>query len=171
MKLKTRHLILRPWNEKDAKCLYYHAKNPKVGPIAGWAPHSSIEDSLNIIRTIFQKKETYAITLKENDNPIGCVGLLIYPDGNYYWGEGNGELGYWLAEPFWGRGIVVEASKELIRRAFDDLNLKTIYALSKKENLQSIRVLEKLGFVFLKETQNTDYKNQQYREIVMYLKR
>lgn len=171
MKLKTRHLILRPWREEDAECLYGHAKNPKIGPIAGWPPHSSVEDSLNIIRTVLQKKETYAITFKEDDNPIGCIGLLVYPDGNYYWGEENGELGYWLAEPFWGRGIVMEASRELIKRAFDDLKLKRIYAIARRENHQSIRVLEKLGFNFLNEMQNVDYKNQQYTEILMYLKR
>ncbi len=171
MKLKTRHLILRPWREEDAKCLYYYARNPKIGSMAGWPPHKSVEDSLQIINTIFQKKETYAITLKENDNPIGCAGLLIYPDGNYYWGEGNAELGYWLAEPFWGRGIIVEASRKLIERAFNDLKIKQLFALTKKENYQSKRVLEKLGFSFFDEIQNIDYKNEQYTEIVMYLKR
>lgn len=171
MKLKTRHLILRPWRKEDAECLYHHARNPKIGPIAGWAPHKSIDESLYIINTVFQKKETYAITFKENDNPIGCVNLLTYPDGNYYWGEGNAELGYWLAEPFWGRGLAGEASEELIKRAFDKLEIKQIFAIARKENFQSRRVLEKLGFKFLTEVKSIDYKNQEYMEIVMYLKK
>ena len=59
MILKTTNLILRPWMESDAKCLYYFAKNPNVGPIAGWPPHKSINDSFNIIRTVFSKKERH----------------------------------------------------------------------------------------------------------------
>ena len=60
MIFKTQHLILRPWEEGDAECLYHFAKNPKIGPIAGWPPHKSVEDSLYIIKTVFSKKEKYA---------------------------------------------------------------------------------------------------------------
>ena len=85
MILKTDNLTLRPWEESDAECLYHFAKNPKIGPIAGWPPHESVEDSLNIIRTVFTKRETYAIVFDEV--PIGCVGLLFHPDTNHWWGE------------------------------------------------------------------------------------
>ena len=101
MIFKTENLILRPWEEGDAESLYHFAKNPKIGPIAGWPPHESVEDSLTIIKTVFAKKETYAITLDER--AIGCVGLLIHPDGNHYWGDGSAELGYWIGEEYWGR--------------------------------------------------------------------
>ena len=57
MIFKTEHLILRPWEEGDAESLYSFASNPKIGPIAGWPPHESVEDSLNIIKTVFAKKE------------------------------------------------------------------------------------------------------------------
>ena len=53
MIFKTKRLILRPWEEGDAECLYHFAKNPKIGPIAGWPPHKSVEDSLYIIKTVF----------------------------------------------------------------------------------------------------------------------
>ena len=62
---------LRHWRESDAECLYHFAKNPNVGPIAGWPPHESVEYSLNVIKTIFQRKECYAVTL--NEIPIGCA--------------------------------------------------------------------------------------------------
>ncbi|WP_405303438.1 GNAT family N-acetyltransferase [Methanobrevibacter sp.] len=165
MIFNTEHLILRPWEEGDAECLYHFAKNPKIGPIAGWPPHESIEDSLNIIKTVFAKKETYAITLDEI--PIGCVGLLIHPDGNHYWGDGSAELGYWLAEKYWGRGIVVEASRRIIEHAFDDLCIDRIYATYRIENTQSKRVLEKLGFKYYTELENTNYLGQRFREIAM----
>ena len=61
MIIKTENLTLRPWRDSDAECLYCFAKNPNIGPVAGWPPHESVEDSLNIIRTVFSKKETYAI--------------------------------------------------------------------------------------------------------------
>lgn len=57
----TDRLILRPWQESDAKSLYRYARDPAIGPVAGWPPHVSVEDSLNIIRTVFAAPETYAV--------------------------------------------------------------------------------------------------------------
>lgn len=51
MILETERLILRPWNESDAESLYEYAKDPRVGPIAGWPPHKSVEESLDVIKT------------------------------------------------------------------------------------------------------------------------
>ena len=169
MIIKTENLILRPWEEGDAEYLYHFAKNPKIGPIAGWPPHESVEFSLNIINTVFSKKETYAITL--NEIPIGCISLLIHPDGNHYWGDGSGELGYWIAEDYWGQGLVVEASKTLIEHAFKDLNLNQIYATYRIENTQSKRVLEKLGFKYYTELDNINYLGETFREIAMILEK
>lgn len=165
MILKTQNLLLRPWRESDAECLYHFAKNPNVGPIAGWPPHKSVDDSLNIIKTVFSKRETYAIV--KNDIPIGCVGLLFHPDTNHWWGEGACELGYWIAEEFWGNGYAVEASKAIIKRAFDDLNVTQIYASYRIENSQSKRVLEKLGFKYYTELDNVNYLGETFREIAM----
>lgn len=169
MILKTKRLILRPWEEKDAKWLFLHAKNPNVGPKAGWAPHQSQEESLEIIQTIFSKHETYAIVFKKR--PIGCIVLYVYPDGNYYWGEGNGEIGFWIGEQFWGKKIAIEASKKLLEHGFKDLNLKTIFATHQKNNKQSAKVLKKLGFKFHDKVVNIDFNNQPFEEIALYLNR
>ena len=165
MILKTTNTTLRPWMESDAKCLYHFAKNPNIGPITASPPHNNIEDSLNIIKTVFSKKETYAI-VKDNI-PIGCVGLLFHPDTNHWWGEGAVELGYWIAEEYWGNGYAVEASKILIEHAFNDLNVKEIYASYRLENNQSKRVLEKLGFKYYSELKNIDYLGNSFSEIAM----
>lgn len=169
MILKTQNLLLRPWRESDAECLYHFAKNPNVGPIAGWPPHKSVDDSLNIIKTVFSKRETYAIVM--NNIPIGCVGLLFHPDTNHWWGEGACELGYWIAEEFWGNGYAVEASKAIIKRAFDDLYVTQIYASYRIENSQSKRVLEKLGFKYYTELVNQNYLGEYFKEIAMILEK
>ena len=168
MILKTSRLTLRPWMESDAKCLFHFAKNPNVGPIAGWPPHESIDDSLNIIKTVFCKRETYAII--KDDIPIGCVGLLFHPDTNHWWGEGSAELGYWIAEEYWGNGYATESSKALIEHAFNDLDVKTIYATYRTENIRSKRVLEKLGFKYFKDIENIHYNNQRLEAKAMILK-
>ena len=169
MIFKTQNLTLRPWLDSDAECLYYFAKNPNVGPIAGWPPHESIEDSLYIIKTVFSKKETYAIV--KDDIPIGCAGLLFHPDTNHWWGEGACELGYWVAEEYWGNGYAVEASEVLISRAFDELNVEKIYASYKIENSQSKRVLEKLGFKYYADLVNENYLGEFFKEIAMILEK
>ena len=169
MIIKTENLILRPWEDADAECLYHFAKNPKIGPIAGWPPHESVEDSLNIIRTVFAKRETYAIT--KDSIPIGCVGLLFHPDTNHWWGEGATELGYWIAEEHWGNGYAVEASEALIKRAFKDLDVKQIYASYRIENVQSKRVLEKLGFRYYAELTNENYLGEYFHETAMILEK
>ena len=169
MIFETENLLLRPWAESDAECLYHFAKNPNVGPIAGWPPHESVEDSLNIINTVFAKRETYAVT--RNGIPIGCVGLLFHPDTNHWWGEGAAELGYWIAEEHWGCGYAGEASEVLISRAFDDLSVKQIYATYRVENAQSKRVLEKLGFQYYAEMCNVNYLGENFREIAMILEK
>lgn len=169
MIFKTTNLTLRPWKESDAKCLYHFAKNPKIGPIAGWPPHQSVEDSLNIIRTVFSKRETYAVVY--DDIPIGCVGLLFHPDTNHWWGEGAAELGYWIAEEYWGNNYACEASQVLIDRAFNELDVDKIYASYRCENAQSKRVLEKLGFKFYSELVNENYLGEFFQEIAMILEK
>ena len=167
--IKTSNLILRPWRKSDAQCLYHFAKNPNIGPIAGWHPHESVEDSLNIIRTVFSKRETYAIV--KDDIPIGCVGLLFHPDTNHWWGEGAAELGYWIGEEYWGRGYATEASGALINRAFEQLDVNEIYASYRYENKQSGRVLEKLGFKFICELNNVNYADEVFVEIAVKLEK
>ena len=72
--LETERLILRRWEESDAESLFQYAKDPDVGPIAGWPPHQSVEESLDVIRNVFNGQEAYAICLKTDNKAIGvCV--------------------------------------------------------------------------------------------------
>lgn len=67
MDLETKRLVLRPWRESDATDLYEYAKDSRVGPVAGWPPHQSVDESLDVIRTIFMQEGVYAMTLKGGD--------------------------------------------------------------------------------------------------------
>ena len=115
MELYTHRLILRSWQLDDAENLYQYAKNPNVGPVAGWPIHTSVENSREIIQTVFAEEETYAVCLKTDHLPIGCVAITVGARSNMKLPDDEGELGYWIGEPFWGQGLIPEACTELIR--------------------------------------------------------
>ena len=146
MILNTERLLLRPWNESDAESLYEYAKDPRVGPVAGWPVHTGVENSREIIRTVLSAPETYAVCLKGDDRPVGCVGLSMGERSNLVLPEDEGEIGYWIGVPFWGQGLIPEAVRELIRRAFAELDLTTLWCGYFDGNEQSRRVQEKCGF-------------------------
>ena len=146
MILQTERLLLRPWNESDAESLYEYAKDPRVGPVAGWPVHTGVENSREIIRTVLSAPETYAVCLKGDDRPVGCVGLSMGERSNLVLPEDEGEIGYWIGVPFWGQGLIPEAVRELIRRAFAELDLTTLWCGYFDGNEQSRRVQEKCGF-------------------------
>ena len=155
MILQTKRLILRPWSENDAEELCKYASDPEVGPPAGWPPHTSAQNSREIIRTVLSAPETYAVCLKENGKPIGSVGShrndLAEKDDEY-------ELGYWIGKLFWGQGLIPEASRELLRYAFEDLGMNRIWCGYYDGNEKSRRVQEKLGFVFNHTTEGLEVK-------------
>ena len=155
MILQTKRLILRPWREEDAEELYKYASDPEVGPPAGWQPHTSVENSREIIRKVLSAPETYAVCLKEDGNPVGSVGFhrndLAEQDDEY-------ELGYWIGKPFWGQGLIPEASREMLRYAFEDLGMSRIWCGYYDGNEKSRRVQEKLGFVYHHTTEGIEVK-------------
>ena len=105
MILETGRLILRRWEEADAEELYQYAKDPAVGPIAGWPPHTSVENSREIIRDVLTAPETYAVVLKETGKPVGSIGIMFGKNGNAPMGEQEAEIGYWIGVPYVGTGI------------------------------------------------------------------
>ena len=144
--LETERLILRPWLESDAEECFKYAKDPRVGPICGWQVHTGVENSRQVIRDVLAAPETYAIVLKETGLPIGSIGLHFHSD--LAEGDDEAEVGYWLGVPYWGRGIVPEAARELLRHAFEDLNLGRVWCGYYDGNEQSKRVQDKLGFKY-----------------------
>lgn len=148
MRLETERLILRPWEEADAPELYRWAKDPAVGPIAGWRPHTGVEDSLAIIRGVLSEPETYAAVLKETGKPVGSVGIMRIGRGSAPLLETEAEIGYWIGVPYWGRGLIPEAVRALQRRCFEELACTAIWCGYFDGNKQSKRMQEKCGFVY-----------------------
>ncbi len=144
MNLETERLIMRPWTESDAEECFRYAKDPRVGPIAGWPVHTSVENSRQIIREVLSKPEIYAIVWKETGLPIGSIGLHFHSD--LATADDECELGYWIGVPFWGRGITPEAAREMLRHAFEDLGMARVWCGYYDGNLRSRRVQEKVGF-------------------------
>ena len=146
--MKTKRLVLRKWTEADAESLYEYAKDSEVGPIAGWPPHKSVEESLDVIRNVFNGPECYAICEKENGKAIGAIELKLKGHTDMTDREDECELGYWLGQPFWGKGYMPEAAKEILRHGFEELGMNTIWCGYYEGNQKSKRVQEKVGFVY-----------------------
>lgn len=137
--LETKRLILRPWLESDAESLYKYAKDPDIGIPAGWPPHKSVEESLEIIKTVLMGKESYAICEKGTNEVIGAIALKLNGNTDMTGRNDECELGYWLGKPFWGRGYMPEAARELLRHGFEELGIPTVSATpSSGTNLGSV---------------------------------
>ena len=173
MKLETERLILRPWRETDAESLYGYAKDERVGPAAGWPPHTSVENSREIIRGVLSEPETYAVCRKEDDRAIGSIGLMIGSASGLSLPDNEGELGYWIGVPFWGQGFIPEAVRGLIRYAFEKLRLEKLWCGYFDGNEKSKRVQEQCGFVYHHTRENIPWKsmNTVYTEHVTCLER
>ena len=148
MILKAERLILRPFEESDAESIYEYAKNPNVGPVAGWPVHTSVENSLEIIKTVLSAPETYAVCLKEDNRAIGSIGMMIGSASNLDLPDDEAEIGYWIGEPFWGQGLIPEAMKCVIKHAFDNLGLQRLWCGYFDGNNKSKRAQEKCGFIY-----------------------
>lgn len=145
MQLETERLVLRPWLDEDAPELYELARDLRVGSAAGWPPHESVGQSLDILRNILRGPEQYAITLKSNEALIGAIGLKTQTDCDYLESADEYSVGYWIGVPFWGNGYAPEAFERLIEHARNDLHATAILADHFLGNEQSHRVMEKCG--------------------------
>lgn len=145
--IKTQRLILRPWKESDAPALYTLAKDGEVGPRAGWEPHKNIEESLDVIQKIFSNDCTWAITLKDNGELIGCIGYYTYHTSNIEIGINDAEVGYWIGKEFWNKGFCTEALMEIIDFCFNKKKFDILWADFFVDNPASGRVMEKCGFI------------------------
>ena len=143
---ETDRIVLRPWRDSDAEALYKYASDPEVGPPAGWPPHKSVEESHHIIRTIFSGEGMWAVVWKESAEAIGCVGYLPSASSNLKIEEDQGEVGYWIARPYWGMGICTEALGLVIDYCFHTKRFSTLWGTYFPTNPASGRVMEKCGF-------------------------
>lgn len=155
--LETERLLLTHWREEDAEALYALASDPEIGPMCGWEPHESVEESRQVIREVFRTPETCAILSRKSGALLGAVGLQtppeIFPELP---ATGQRELGYWLGRPYWGKGIMPEAAQAMLRYGFETMGLEAVWCSHYVWNTRSGRVIEKSGFQyqFTKDTVN-----------------
>lgn len=154
MILETNRLLLRPWESADAEALYRYARDARVGPIAGWSPHASVEESRAIIGSVLSAPETYAVVPRAVGHPVGSVGLMIGERSNIGLPDTECELGYWIGVPFWGQGMIPEASRRLIAHAFEALGMERVWCGYFDGNERSKRVQEKCGFRYHRTVEN-----------------
>jgi len=142
----TQRLILRPIELSDLEDIYEYSSGPNVGPNAGWKPHETREESLEIMKEIFMGKEgVWGIVLRESGKMVGSVGLIDDHKRQY---DGVKMLGYALGEGYWGQGIMSEAVAEVIRFGFEELKLEAISAYCFPFNERSKAIIRKFGFEY-----------------------
>mgnify|MGYP000756238636 FL=1 len=144
--IKTERLLLRPFRESDAEDFFKCCQNPNIGNNAGWKPHGSLEESQEILRSVFiSQSGIWAIILKEDGRLIGSVGII--PDPKRENPQAR-MLGYWLDESHWGKGYMTEAVQSVLDYGFNTLQLSLITANCYPHNERSQQVLKRHGFIY-----------------------
>ncbi len=143
--LETARLLLRPFTLLDLPSFYQYASKPNIGPSAGWKPHESVTESLQILSRFVNQESLWAITYKKNNQLIGSIGLH---DDNHRRNPKAKSIGFVLDDEYWGQGLVLEAARAVIRYGFDELGLDLISATHYPFNERSKRVIEKCGFQY-----------------------
>ncbi|WP_417186014.1 GNAT family N-acetyltransferase [Bacteroides sp.] len=144
--IETERLLLRPFQESDAEAFFKCCQNPNIGNNAGWKPHGSLEESQEILRSVFiSQSGIWAIILKEDGRLIGSVGII--PDPKRENPQAR-MLGYWLDESHWGKGYMTEAVQSVLDYGFNTLQLSLITANCYPHNKRSQQVLKRHGFIY-----------------------
>lgn len=148
--LDTGRMILRPWCESDLDDLYAYARVDGVGQMAGWRPHSSIEESKMILKMFIEGKKTFALVY--HGKVIGSLGIEKYCETHYpeLTDKRGREIGYVLSKDFWGMGLMPEAVRAVIDWLFQSEKLDFIIVGHFDWNNRSRRVAEKCGFRYIK---------------------
>ena len=145
MQLILKTCEVRSWRTSDVESLVRHANNRKIWlNLRDAFPHPyTNRDARDFIRMARQRTPETTFAMAVQDEAVGSIGFVLHPDVERV----SAEIGYWLAEPFWGRGITTEALVAITRYALDAHRLTRIYAVPFAWNAASCRVLEKAGYV------------------------
>ena len=159
---------LRKWENSDLESLIEHANNLNI---AKWLtnqfpfPYTS-EDGKNYLNFIEKDNPTKAFAIEVNGEAVGSIG--IFPQSDIH--EKNAEIGYWLAEKYWGEGIMTKAIQEIVTYEFQTFDIVRIFARPFSNNLKSQRVLEKAGFELEAKLKKALFKNEEFIDELIYAK-
>lgn len=145
MRIITPTAVLRDWTLADARGLAQHADNPRVAACMrdGFPSPYTLEDAVRFISFATTPGRHLLLAIEVDGEAIGGIGVHPLEDVYYQ----TGEIGYWLAEPCWGRGIATDALRALVPIAFGEMGLVRLEAGVFSNNPASMRVLEQNGFV------------------------
>jgi len=166
VQLKLKSCEVRSWRLADAEPLARHADNRKIWlNLRDAFPHPYTgHDAREFIRSVRNRVPETTFAIAVNEEPVGSVGFVLRPDVERV----SAEIGYWLAEPFWGRGIATEALIAVTEYAFANFDLCRVYAHVFDWNAASARVLEKAGYEFEGRLRKSVTKDGQTIDQLMY---
>lgn len=157
---------LRPWNMDDLPNLVKYANNPKIAKnLMDIFPHPySSDDGKAFIKRNTESSPTTTMAIDYKGEAIGAIGL--HQQNDIF--KKSAEMGYWLAEPFWGKGIMTIMVKEMVQYGFEYLDINRIFARPFSSNIGSQMVLAKAGFNLEAKLFKTIYKNGEYLDELIY---
>lgn len=147
MRLETERTLLRSFRIDDLDDLYEYASCPEMDELAGWKHHTSINESIHVLRMYLKDENALAIIDRENSRVIGHI--VIYRDSRTD-REDTKEIGFALHPDYWGRGIMTEVVTA-VRDALAEQGILHIYACCIKRNEAAGHLLKKCGFTVQRE--------------------
>ena len=159
---------LRKWSEADLDNLVKYANNRNIAKwLTNGFPHPyTHEDGKAYLSMIANDNPTKVFAIEVNGEAVGSIG--IFPQLDIH--EKSAEMGYWLAEEYWGQGIIPKVIEEIVEYGFQTFDIVRIYARPFSTNLKSQRVLEKAGFLFEARLKNAIFKNGEFMDELIYTK-
>lgn len=158
--------IIRPWQQSDITALVKHANNFNIAKyLTDQFPHPyTTAAGKAFIEFASSEKPVRIFAIEVNQEAAGGIG--IHPQADVF--KKNAELGYWLAEPYWGKGIITRAVKQIVEYGFANFDIDRIFARPFGSNIGSKKTLEKNGFTLEAKFQNTIFKNGEYQDELIY---
>jgi RimJ/RimL family protein N-acetyltransferase len=166
MQLTLKTCVVRSWRPSDAEPLARYANNRKIWiNLRDAFPHPyTARDARDFIRSVVHRTPETSFAITIDDDPVGAISFVLHPDVERV----SAEIGYWLAEPFWGRGIATEALAAVTKHAVQTHALTRVYAVPFAWNAASCRVLEKAGYVLEARLRNSAIKDGQLIDQMQY---
>ncbi len=159
---------IRSWRDSDKETLPLHANNRKIWiNLRDQFPHPYTDaDAERWLEHITAITPGTSFAIDVNGEAVGGIGLVLQQDVE----RCSAEVGYWLSEQHWGRGIATAALEIITEYAFKHLNLTRVYAVPFANNDASIRVLEKAGYTCEGRLRRSALKNGEVLDQLMYAK-
>ena len=159
-------ISIRNWALSDLENLLRYADNPRIAQnMTDAFPHPYTQEAGEKFIAMAMSKNTVSIfAICLNNEVIGAIG--VHPQNDIH--KKSAELGYWLAEPFWGKGYMKQAVMQIIDYSFQNFDIVRLYARPFSSNIASQKVLEQCGFTFEATLKKSIYKNGEYLDELIY---